>query len=346
MLCYWLNRFSKSVGQCCTEQSRMDFGLVAGVLHRRFMLTSWTDTPRKYFAFFLNFTETVQVTGRRVFLSYSGGLTCWSPISCPFLGMLLPVICSLWRNYGTCSRCCIVPVRIFSAFILCPSIAFLLPRWATVSFNRPSYSAVQPNWALWKLNLYILKDAEFHSFVVESFSCLTATTCLRMLEQWDSFKEEVKNYAIENSTVRSFYAKLESAHSSVTSINFTNQKVSILALFWMKLTSSDHSCSITTTSGFVMLQCANAVTASHPLKIRLVSQWLMRALPQRSKKYLSFSIMTNWSEIRMQSCGRLKSTTNIFLVTLTVKPRWTWQSPEFLLCLDWAIVTVSCSVGH
>lgn len=78
-----------------------------------------------------------------------------------------------------------------------------------VSFNGRSRSAVQPNWALWKLNVSILKDAIFHSRVLELFADVTATSGLEMFQQWDLFKLEVKSVAIECCTVKSFYARLE-----------------------------------------------------------------------------------------------------------------------------------------
>ncbi|CAN7977242.1 unnamed protein product [Ixodes persulcatus] len=64
-------------------------------------------------------------------------------------------------------------------------------------------------WALWKLNNNLLKNNDFNERLITCFMVIRSNTDLSIFAQWDSFKEEAKNIAIECACIQTYYEKAD-----------------------------------------------------------------------------------------------------------------------------------------
>lgn len=77
----------------------------------------------------------------------------------------------------------------------------------SVRFGAKAPRVFRPKWELWKFNVSILKDEKFSKEVLTFLQKCLDNQNMHIFAIWDSFKQEVKNSAIERSTTVSYENK-------------------------------------------------------------------------------------------------------------------------------------------
>ncbi|CAN8017276.1 unnamed protein product [Ixodes persulcatus] len=67
----------------------------------------------------------------------------------------------------------------------------------------------RPKWALWKLNNNLFKNKDFNERLITCFMAIRSDTDLFSFAQWDSFKQEAKNIAIECACIQTYNEKAD-----------------------------------------------------------------------------------------------------------------------------------------
>lgn len=65
------------------------------------------------------------------------------------------------------------------------------------------------NWNLWKFNVTLLKDEVFTDGVKNTLKKVTENCSISYMEKWEFFKQEVKELAIERSSILNYNAAKE-----------------------------------------------------------------------------------------------------------------------------------------
>lgn len=79
----------------------------------------------------------------------------------------------------------------------------------TVRFGTSKSRSRHRDWRLWKLNTSLLNDEIFNDKVQECADSASKYAYLSIFAKWDLFKQEVKNTAIELSSIATFYKRFE-----------------------------------------------------------------------------------------------------------------------------------------
>ncbi|CAN7986022.1 unnamed protein product [Ixodes hexagonus] len=86
-------------------------------------------------------------------------------------------------------------------------IFFSIHCMVSVRFGDKAPRLFRPKWELWKFNVSLLKDEKFSKRVLTILHKCIDNQNMHIFAIWDSFKQEVKNLAIERSTTVSYENK-------------------------------------------------------------------------------------------------------------------------------------------